>query len=225
MIITFISDTHNKHNQITHALPGGDVLIHAGDISSMGYEHEIRQFCKWFNSIDNYETKIFIAGNHDWGFENKPEKAMEIVNSYKTIDYLQDSAIEIDGVKIWGSPWQPRFYDWAFNANRGEDIMQHWNKIPEDTDILITHGPAFGYRDVVTGRTDRLGCDDLRMRIEEIKPKIHVCGHIHTGYGYAWNENTYFFNAAVLNESYQYAHKPITIDWNKDTNQIEFITE
>jgi Icc-related predicted phosphoesterase len=103
--------------------------------------------------------------------------------------------------------------------------MKHWNKIPEDTDILITHGPAFGYRDVVTGRTDRLGCDDLRMRIEEIKPKFHVCGHIHTGYGYAWNENTYFFNASVLDESYKYAHKPITFDWNKDTNQIDFIDE
>jgi Icc-related predicted phosphoesterase len=223
MRLTFISDTHNKHKQVTHALPGGDILIHSGDISSMGYEHEIREFCKWFNGLDNYKTKIFIAGNHDWGFQDSPDRIKEILDFYTNITYLQDSGVEIDGVKIWGSPWQPRFYNWAFNADRGEDIMQHWNKIPDDTDILITHGPAFGYRDTVTGRTDRLGCEDLLSRILDVKPKIHCCGHIHTGYGYAWNEHTYFLNAAVLNESYNYAHKPITIDWVKDTNQLEFI--
>ena len=154
MKITFISDTHTKHKQITHALTGGDVLIHSGDISSMGYEHEIAQFCKWFNEIDNYNHKIFIAGNHDWGFQDNVEKVMQIVNSYKTITYLQDDWVEIDGVKIYGSPWQPRFHNWAFNADRGEDIQQHWNKIPTDSDILITHGPAYGFVDRVIGQNE-----------------------------------------------------------------------
>ena len=85
--VTLLSDTHNNHKLITDDLPGGDLLIHAGDISSMGYEHEITEFCKWFDKIDNYDTKIFIAGNHDWGFQNNVKKTSKIVNSYKTIDY------------------------------------------------------------------------------------------------------------------------------------------
>lgn len=223
MKITLISDTHNKHKQISHHLPGGDVLIHAGDLTSMGYEHEIREFCSWFNKIDNYDHKIFIAGNHDWGFQDNVDKIMEIVNSYKTITYLQDDWVKIDDVKIYGSPWQPRFFNWAFNADPGEDIQQHWNKIPEDTDILITHGPAYGYVDRVIGRPEHLGCSDLRVKVEDIKPKMHVCGHIHTGYGYICNEHTHFFNAAVLNESYNFTQKPINIEWDKTTNQMTYL--
>ena len=75
--ITFMSDTHTKHNQITKDLHGGDILIHAGDMSSMGYKHEIENFCKWFDGLDNYDNKVFIAGNHDWGFQNHPEQTKE----------------------------------------------------------------------------------------------------------------------------------------------------
>jgi len=229
MKITLISDTHNKHKQITQDLPGGDLLIHAGDISSMGYEHEIREFCKWFNSIDSYTYKIFIAGNHDWGFQDKPIKIKEILGLYPNITYLQDDFVYIgedsqDLVKIYGSPWQPRFHNWAFNADRGNDIKQHWDKIPIDTDILVVHGPAFGYLDTVIGQGIPLGCEDLTNRIAEVKPKIQVCGHIHSGYGHkiSTDGNAHFFNAAVLNEQYAYAQKPITFDWNKQTNEIIF---
>ena len=139
MKITFISDTHNKHKSITGDLPGGDLLIHAGDISSMGYKHEIQEFCKWFNSLDNYDTKVFIAGNHDWGFQDSPKQSKEIIDSYKWIDYLQDEELgfqigEGPMVKIYGSPWQPEFYNWAFNLPRnGWELEQKWNDIPEDT--------------------------------------------------------------------------------------------
>ena len=93
--ITFISDTHNKHKQITSDLLGGDILIHSGDISSMGHNHEIKDFCEWFNNIEGYTHKIFIAGNHDWGFQDNVEETMQIVNSYKTIDYLQDNLLMV----------------------------------------------------------------------------------------------------------------------------------
>lgn len=229
--ITLISDTHNKHKQITKDLPGGDILIHAGDISSMGYEHEIREFCKWFHSIDNYTHKIFIAGNHDWGFEDKPEKTKEILDLYHSLVYLQDDFVIIGEdsesiIKIYGSPWQPRFYNWAFNADRGVHIRQYWNKIPNDVDILITHGPAFGYLDSVIGMGIPLGCEDLINKIAEVKPKIHACGHIHTGYGYRTSEdgNTHFFNASVLNEQYIYTQKPISFEWDKNTNEIIFVS-
>jgi Icc-related predicted phosphoesterase len=230
MRITVISDTHNKHKQITQDLPGGDILIHAGDISSMGYEHEIREFCKWYNSIKNYTHKIFIAGNHDWGFQNDPTKIKEILELYPSIKYLQDDFIVIgedteSTIKIYGSPWQPRFMNWAFNADRGEDIQQYWDKIPNDTDILITHGPAFGYLDTVIGQGIPLGCENLTDKIAEVKPKIHVCGHIHSGYGHkvSTDGGVHFFNAAVLGEQYSYMHKPITFDWEKETNIITFI--
>ena len=231
--ITLISDTHNKHKQITQDLPGGDILIHAGDISSMGYEHEVREFCKWFDKIDSYTHKIFIAGNHDWLFQNSPKKVKEILDLYSTITYLQDDFVYVgewgetnDMIKIHGSPWQPRFMNWAFNADRGEDIMQHWNKISTDTDILITHGPAFGFLDTVVGQGIPLGCEDLTSKIDEIKPKIHVCGHIHSGNGYKTNLNNsvHFFNAAVLGEQYSYTYKPITFDWNKSSNTLTFLS-
>lgn len=220
--ITFISDTHNKHNQLK--LIGGDILIHSGDISSTGEKHQIENFCKWFSKIENYTIKIFIAGNHDYLFQNNPIIATEIINSYNNINYLFNQTIEIDGIKIYGTPYQPEFYNWAFNLPRnGDELKAIWNMIPGDTDILITHGPSFGNLDKVIDRQDNLGCELLKLRIEEIKPKIHTCGHIHTGYGYKFNGNTHMFNASVLNEQYIHTQPAITIDWNKETNEITFI--
>ena len=228
--ITFISDTHTKHKQVTSSLPGGDLLIHAGDISSMGYQHEIQQFCKWYNGLENYDHKVFIAGNHDWGFQDNTEKVMEIVNSYKWIDYLQDDTLLVGGenyddmIKIWGSPWQPEFYNWAFNLpRRGEELREKWNLIPTDVDILVTHGPAYGYVDRVIGRPENLGCELLAESIKDKKPKIHVCGHIHSGYGYIFDGQTHYINASVLNEQYNYTNKPLTVDWDPETNEIEFL--
>jgi predicted phosphodiesterase len=230
--ITFISDTHNKHKHITQDLPGGDLLIHAGDVSSMGYEHEIREFCKWFDIIDNYYHKIFIAGNHDWGFQTNATKAMEIVNSYKTINYLQDDLYLAgqdepdynDMIKIYGSPWQPEFYNWAFNLPRmGDELKEKWDNIPIDTDILITHGPAYGFVDKVIGRPENLGCELLAERIKTIKPKIHICGHIHSGRGIIFNDETLYINASVLDEKYFYTQKPFTIDFDFETNEWEVI--
>ncbi len=226
MKITFISDTNNKHKFVTNDLPGGDLLIHAGDLSSMGYEHEIREFCKWYDSLDNYTNKIFIAGNHDWGFQNNVEKVKEILDFYENITYLQDNEVLVGDklVSVYGSPWQPEFYNWAFNFPRnGYELKEKWGNIPSNTDILITHGPAYGYVDKVIGRPENLGCELLTDRIKEIKPKIHVCGHIHTGYGYTFDGDTHYINASVLNESYVYYNKPLTIEWNPETNEIEFL--
>jgi hypothetical protein len=197
----------------------------------MGYKHEIQEFCKWFNSLDNYDNKIFIAGNHDWGFQKRPNESKEIINSYKWIDYLQDeeTGLQIgDGpmVKIYGSPWQPEFHNWAFNLPRnGWELEQKWNDIPINTDILITHGPAQGYLDTSgpPWNEPMLGCELLVERIKEIKPKIHLCGHIHGGYGYMFDGDTHFINASVLNERYDYVNKPLTIEWDPVTNSIEFL--
>jgi Icc-related predicted phosphoesterase len=226
--ITFISDTHTKHEKLNGFLDGGDILIHSGDLTGRGYITEIENFMKWYDKINNYDTKIFIAGNHDFGFQDENEKLRGLLTGYKTIDYLEDEYMGIvDGdepeIKIWGTPWQPEFHNWAFNLPRGEKLKEKWDLIPVDTDILITHGPPFGKLDYVQYDNINVGCEELMKRVEEIKPKIHVFGHIHSGYGYVFDGNTHYINAAVLNERYEYRNKPITIDWDSETNEIEFI--
>jgi Icc-related predicted phosphoesterase len=223
--LTLLSDTHSKHKRIPmdHFI-GGDVLIHSGDMSSMGYKHEVIQFLKWFDSIPTYTHKVFIAGNHDWVFEKDPNKVKDVLKNFPNITYLQDSHILIDGVKIYGSPWQPEFFDWAFNLPRnGEELKYTWNKIPDDTDILITHGPAYGYVDRVIGEYQHLGCELLIERINEVQPMLHVCGHIHTGNGVVDNGVTTFINASVLDERYDYTYKPYNIELNTETKEIEIL--
>ena len=229
MRITFISDTHTKHAQITQDLPGGDLLIHAGDLMNSGYYwEEVYPFLDWFNNLGNYDHKVFIAGNHDRLFEDKPEEIKGLLTGYKNIDYLRDELIKVGDdeqmVKIYGSPWQPEFYNWAFNLPRnGVDLEEKWFNIPNNTDILVTHGPPWGHCDVTPYGNLNVGCELLRVRVDELKPKIHVFGHVHSGYGYKFHEGTHFINASVLSERYQYANKPITVDWNPETNELKFL--
>lgn len=226
--LTFISDTHTKHEKLNGFLSGGDILICAGDISSRGYTNELESFFKWYDKIDNYDHKIFIAGNHDFGFQDNHDKIKGLLTGYKTIDYLQDEYMGVqDGdepeLKIWGSPWQPEFHNWAFNLPRGEKIKEKWDLIPNDVDILVTHGPAFGKLDYVPYDGINVGCEELLKKIQEIKPKIHCSGHIHEGYGYVFDGDTHFINAAVLNGRYEFRNKPITVNWDPKTNELEFV--
>lgn len=227
--ITLISDTHTMHGLIkpTIDMPGGDLLLHAGDIMNSGYnKNDIKDFCHWYDSLEHYDQKIFIAGNHDRAFEDFPDDTKQIYYAYHSIDYLQDETLEVDGVKIYGTPWQPEFYNWAFNLPKGgPGLMSRWEAIPEDTDILITHGPPQGILDASGPPYNEplLGCALLRERVDLIKPKIHVFGHIHGSYGYKFLNGTHFFNASILNEEYKYTNKPITFDWNPKTNEVTFI--
>ena len=225
MIITFISDTHTKHRNCELDLPGGDLLIHAGDFMNSGYNPiEAIEFFKWFDKINNYDHKIFIAGNHDRWMENAPDEAKGILTGYKTIDYLEDSKIVINDINIYGSPWQPAFYNWAFNLPRnGVELQENWSNIPNDTEVLITHGPPWGHCDITPYGNLNVGCELLRVRVDELKPKIHVFGHVHSGYGYYYNGHTHFINASILNERYNYENKPLTVEWNPETNKLEFI--
>jgi Icc-related predicted phosphoesterase len=221
--ITFISDTHNKHNHLTskgmgNILGSGDVLVHAGDCTSMGKSHEITNFLNWFGMID-FKHKIFIAGNHDFGFELHTDIAEEFKE--KGIIYLFDSEVVIDGVKFYGSPWQPEFHNWAFNLPRGEKLAEKWSKIPTDTDILITHGPAYGILDYAP-MNGPVGCEELYKKVFEVKPKIHVCGHIHDSYGQKSIDGVEFLNASVLDESYEYANKPIVVEFNTETKEVSY---
>lgn len=199
--IDCISDTHSQHKKIK--LPGGDILIHSGDCCSQGELEDALEFLEWFKE-QHYSHRILVAGNHDRIFELIPE-LMEEECKKRNIILLNDSGCEIEGIKVWGSPVQPWFLDWAFNRQRGPDIQRHWNLIPKDTEILITHGPPYRILDEVMkndGSSEHVGCKDLYKTIIQTRVKLHVFGHIHEG-GYTYVDGCTYINASSVNEEYQ----------------------
>lgn len=205
--IILLSDSHGKHKQVQ--LPDGDLLLHAGDLTGKGFAWQVREFMEWF-AEQPHRHKVLIAGNHDFLAEEKPEEFLALVPP--GVIYLNDSGVELEGIKIWGSPIQPWFYDWAFNRRRGPEIAAHWALIPEDTDILITHGPPFGILDrTATGQ--HVGCEDLSARLAQVRPRLHVFGHIHEAYGHVQRDGIHYVNASVLDLQYQHTQAPIALDW------------
>ncbi len=199
-----ISDTHGKHESVL--LPEGDVLIHAGDITRKGEINEVNSFLDWF-AAQQFEYKIFIADNHDFFFERESEENIRKIIP-AGVTYLNNEGISINDIKIWGSPITPWFFDWAFNRHRGEAIKRYWDLIPFDTDVLVTHGPVFDILDI-TVRGQKVGCEDLLETVMQIKPKVHICGHIHEAYGIVDKAEVKFINASLLNEKYNRVNNPI----------------
>ena len=184
-------------------------MLHAGDVSYHGDRREVEDFLQWFGRLP-FAFKIFVAGNHDFFFER--EKLALIKKMLPpTVHYLMDEELSVNGIKIWGSPYTPKFYRWAFNKQRGEPLAEQWKKIPADVDILLTHGPVYGILDV-TPNEQHAGDKDLLREVLRIKPKVHVCGHIHDSYGTVKRHGIKFINACVLNEAYEMVHEPILID-------------
>ncbi|MGO1243959.1 MAG: metallophosphoesterase [Sphingobacterium sp.] len=207
MQIITLSDTHGKHGKIE--IPDGDIIIHAGDVTSMGRKHEVVAFFDWFASL-KHPHKIFIPGNHDFFFEALPE--YEILKWIPPgVTYLNDSGVELEGLRFWGSPITPWFNNWAFNRLPGEDIRKHWALIPAELDILITHGPPRGILDKTVG-DELTGCADLLNSVRAVKPLYHIFGHIHEGYGMYKDQDTTFLNASVLDEMYQVRNQPCTFE-------------
>lgn len=208
MKIVFISDTHGQHRKLKN-LPKADLIIHGGDVSKLGKAHEVEDFIHWFLRLD-YAHKIFIAGNHDFYFE---DYSRDFIQKKLTSNchYLSNSGVEIEDVKIWGSPVTPTFFNWAFNVNRGKPIQKYWNMIPSDTDILVTHGPIGGILDRTTSNINA-GCDDLLKTVNKVKPKFHLFGHIHEAYGKEKVKETTFVNGSLLNEKYELVNSPVEID-------------
>lgn len=213
MKIDCISDLHGKYP----ILDGGDLLIVAGDLTACDHPFEHLIFQEWINE-QKYECKVFIAGNHD-GYYLK-QKPME----WQNVHYLFDSGLEYDGLWIWGSPWTQIFCDWHYMLPPGKAMKEKWDLIPNDTDILITHGPSYGILDRTApyksyDPDDNLGCIELRQAISRIKPKLHVFGHIHGGYGMMRlehldekNSSTLCVNAAHVDQDYRAINQPIRIN-------------
>lgn len=204
MRLVIVSDTHNRKK---FTVPDGDVLVHCGDFTMLGTSREIKAFDEWLNAMP-HPRKIVIAGNHDCGFEEKPAIARRLL---KNATYLQDTSVTIDGLKFYGSPWQPWFFDWSFNLPRGAALAAKWSMIPGDVDVLLTHGPPRGILDQ-TGTGEHAGCDDLLGAVQRIKPFVHAFGHIHGAAGAVRNGATLFVNASICDESYVPCHPPIVVD-------------
>ncbi|MBA2369696.1 MAG: metallophosphatase domain-containing protein [Candidatus Protochlamydia sp.] len=196
MLIDLTSDLHG----FLPELPGGDILIICGDLTGQDKPHEYQRFMLWLDSL-TYKCKIVIAGNHDGLIEQGK------ITFGKGVHYLCDSGLEFNGLKIWGSPYTPTFFNWYFMRDRGEDIRKHWDLIPIDTDILVTHGPPYGiFDETIDGR--RVGCEDLQIAIRDrIKPRIHCFGHIHEdGNKKAQIEGTTYINCSYVDERYRPVH-------------------
>ncbi|WKY10275.1 hypothetical protein Q1695_002542 [Nippostrongylus brasiliensis] len=214
--VVCISDSHNQLDLVAKNIPDGDVLVHAGDLTNYGSEEELKKLNDELGRLP-HKHKLIIAGNHDLGFDDE-EDLSERLPRYKdqgtpkgynlltNATYLQDSGVEIDGVKFYGSSWHP-LYGYPFYRPRPE-LKAKWEKLPSDVDVLITHTPALGYLDKFG--TERWGCRYLLDEIENrVKPKFHVFGHVHECYGALSNGNTTFINAAQASKKNKIANKPL----------------
>jgi len=215
MLICFISDTHCQHRQISINTKGVDVLCHTGDACLRGNAAEYMDFVDWFSNID-VKNKIYIPGNHDFICQNNTRESKVYAEEHG-ITFLLDAEKVVDGVKFYGSPWQPYFYNWAFNFKKdNSDAIEKWNEIPQDTDVLLTHGPPKDILDV-NDRGDRCGCSYLYRRIYDLKDlKAHAFGHIHEGYGtreFLFGGNKVkFINSSILDENYVIKNTPVYLE-------------
>lgn len=234
MRLVFISDTHQQHDQIPL---GGGTLVHAGDLTFHGTVEEVAKETRWLKAIrvsGGFEEAVFVPGNHDWLAETDPAMMRNLVEEAGW-RYLDHRPAVIGGFRFFGSGYTPRFYDWALNVERGPALARLWAQIPDDTQILVTHGPPHGHLDEVNrpagemdaedfgafGRGDykrchkrtHVGCADLAQRIQSLKDlKVHAFGHVHEpGIEVGANGVTYI-NASTCDQSYKAVHKPIVLD-------------
>lgn len=204
MKVVLISDTHGLHDRLK--VPNGDMIIHAGDVSGSGTESEVLSFLNWFSSL-NFKHKVFVAGNHDFILEERSS----LVDGYlcKGVTYLQNSSIEIEGLKIYGSPYTPNLNDWAFLKSKKE-MKKEWDLVPNDLDILVTHSPPYKILDY-TILDGNIGCQYPLNRVLEVNPRIHVFGHVHEAHGMVEISGTKYFNACSLDENYSVKNAPFLI--------------
>jgi Icc-related predicted phosphoesterase len=218
MRIACVSDTHMDAMGL-YKFPKADVLVHAGDITFRGTEKELKfvaehlgKHYKDSRHHDGYQRIYFVPGNHDWLFQTNEMLAREIFMKHNIIVLINESDV-YEGIKFWGSPVCPPFHNWAFYLpdKEREDL---WRYIPEDTDVLITHGPPKFMRDEVHEymKVKYCGCEYLANRVKAVKPKAHIFGHIHEGYGVTKGDHTLFVNPSLMDGGYRPENDVILID-------------
>lgn len=238
LTIVFISDTHSKHEELV--IPRCDILVHSGDYTQVGSPQEIMQFYNWLKRQTQCKHKVFIEGNHDMhadptepiaknrffnvaSYEDFINRLKELKLEEDNIHRLFNSSITIEGVKFWGSPYTPYFHGWGFNSTTDE-LIQNWNQVPNDTDILVSHGPPNGHLDVCKNG-DVVGDVALMQKILEVRPSICAFGHIHESngihtIGIGNEKKVTLINASSLDEFYRCTNKPVKIIYNKTNNYV-----
>lgn len=217
-----ISDTHNRQWESKLVIPDGDVLIHAGDMTIMGTPGELVSVANWFEKIrDRFSAIVFTPGNHDLLFEDDLPRAMKFFEKMNNVHCLINQQIVINGMKFWGTPFTKRFRDWGFNVDP-DKLSPYWEMIPSDTDVLITHQPPYGTGDYISYESapgiprrknkEHLGCSELKRKVEQLQPRLHVYGHIHSGAGTYRHGRTVMVNASVLNEQYSLVNEPTVVE-------------
>lgn len=207
--ICALSDTHTKHQDIK--IPECDILIHAGDYSYQGRAQEIVSFLNWFDK-QPAKHKIFINGNHEIGPEESPNVFKNLMLNFPGITYLEEELVTIEGLKIYGYPITPTFYDWAYMRDRGSpNMLKGLSLIPSNIDILVSHGPAYGILDT-TKSNELVGCGDLLHELQRIKPQVMVFGHIHETYGQKEIDGIKYFNVSILDEYYKVKNQPTVFE-------------
>lgn len=215
MRIVAVADTHLFHDELT--VPDGDIFVHAGDMCRSGELEELAAAAQWISSLP-HRHKVIIAGNHDWAFVQAPEEARALLGG--EVVYLQDSAATIEGVRFWGSPWQPEYNDWAWNLPRGSALAARWALIPDGVDVLVTHSPPAGIGDRYCADGfighDRSGCEELRARVLQVVPRLHLFGHIHQDGGLWQQGRTTFANVTT----WECERAPTVIDFDPLTGDV-----
>ncbi len=199
LTLVCLADTHGFHRKL--AVPDGDILIHAGDLTQRGTRPQVEAFNAFLAALP-HRHKVVIAGNHDFLFQDEPEAARALLTA---ATYLEDQELTVEGLRLWGSPWQPWFHDWAFNLRRGAPIDEKWRLIPEGIDVLVTHGPPMGFGDTVWSG-EHVGCEDLLRHVRRVKPRLHLFGHIHEARG-EWRDGP----TRLINVSTSECDEPATV--------------
>ena len=235
--IVHFSDTHKRHDTVK--LPDCDICIFTGDATARGGVNDTIEFLRWYKKQYQCTHKVFIPGNHDLGFDFKfnletgaefwmPDIVKEFFDEadYRNIIYIQNEMKVVDDIQIWGSPVTPDFHPqyWAFNKPRGDEIMKVWEHIPMAPHIVATHGPVHGIGDFVTGSGGHQGCEDLKAAIETIRPLIHLCGHIHEGYGVVEKDGIWYSNGSICDDRYRPNNLPIEFSIDTEKNEIIYGT-
>ena len=213
--IVAISDTHTRLKEMN--VPDGDILIHAGDACEFGTMAEVEQFGRDMRALP-HKHKLFIPGNHDKPFWTEASEALALLGD--SITYFPFKLIEVMGLKIYGMPLVAGMGQAAYNAftvpPRSLEMSQACAAIPDDLDVLVTHGPPFGVRDCPAAGIN-VGCTNLRHRVEYARPKVHIFGHVHSNYGEEFGEEEggsriHFVNACSSDRHYEPKNPPIIIE-------------
>jgi Icc-related predicted phosphoesterase len=195
-----ISDTHDLHREVD--VPPCDILIHAGDFTMDSRSAEkLLDFDDWLAELPP-TFRIVVPGNHDFVVEDSARRQL-ITNA----TLLVNEGIEIMGLKIWGSPVTPLFGE-AFGVVSDNRRAKLYSKIPDDTDILVTHCPPYGILDQTPGSDYHAGCQQLLGAVRRVKPMLHVFGHVHGSYGTYSTRDTLFVNAALPGQGYDLSNAP-----------------